>query len=417
MQRQFVNFLLFLFFFIQCSKNPKSEKGISKKDVEIKGQAELIDPTRIFNQIPQNIQELENLTVFPAESEPSHLIELIPVQNYGDLEEPYIAFTLGAVEDDNGWVIIWAVSSTYEQTLCVYNTDGTYNKKLGRRGKGPGEYGSIGGVFTKLKKIFVLDDTSKRLNEYSTKDYSFVRSILFETWEIDSELNFAAVEPRKDGNFLGIFVDFRQGFGRTEIEYQIMDSVGNTLYPEPIVLPDVFKIVVEPSTQPIMPVAFLGSSITSLSDEDVLYYANTLNFLIKKYDHKGVYQSSIYYPIKGLPLDLNEYIKSQLFSPKVRDIEKAFAEMDQELPEEIPVIDRMFVDDENRIWVALPMGVASKNYQWWVLKESGQLIAKLLLPRDQPIYDIKNGHLYSKKTNEETGSEYVVKYRIELIEK
>lgn len=39
-----------------------------------------------------------------------------------------------------------------------------------------------------------------------------------------------------------------------------------------------------------------------------------------------------------------------------------------------------------------------------------------MLPHDQPIYDIKKGYLYSKKTNEETGTEFVVKYRIELTE-
>lgn len=46
-----------------------------------------------------------------------------------------------------------------------------------------------------------------------------------------------------------------------------------------------------------------------------------------------------------------------------------------------------------------------------------ELLAKLVLSKDQPIYDIKNGYLYSKKTNEETDAEYVVKYRIELTKK
>ncbi|MTI87891.1 MAG: hypothetical protein FH748_07985 [Balneolaceae bacterium] len=75
------------------------------------------------------------------------------------------------------------------------------------------------------------------------------------------------------------------------------------------------------------------------------------------------------------------------------------------------------VDDENRMWVAVPMDVQNETYEWWILNPSGELLARLVLPEDQPIYDIKNGYLYSKKTNEETGAEYVVKYRIELTEK
>ena len=38
----------------------------------------------------------------------------------------------------------------------------------------------------------------------------------------------------------------------------------------------------------------------------------------------------------------------------------------------------------------------------------------MILPRDQPIYDIQNGYLYSEKVNEETGTEYVMKYRIAM---
>ncbi|MDR8393854.1 hypothetical protein NC796_22060 [Aliifodinibius sp. S!AR15-10] len=65
----------------------------------------------------------------------------------------------------------------------------------------------------------------------------------------------------------------------------------------------------------------------------------------------------------------------------------------------------------------MPTKVEGETYEWWILKESGELLAKLLLQSDQPIYDIKNGYFYSKKINKETGAEYVVKYRIELTEK
>ena len=86
-------------------------------------------------------------------------------------------------------------------------------------------------------------------------------------------------------------------------------------------------------------------------------------------------------------------------------------------PEWDPFIADMKVDDENRIWVAVPTGVQSDSYEWWILEESGQPLAKLTLHRDQPIYDINNGYLYSKKGNKETGTEYVIRYRIAMKEK
>ncbi len=88
--------------------------------------------------------------------------------------------------------------------------------------------------------------------------------------------------------------------------------------------------------------------------------------------------------------------------------------MNLELPKEFSGVERMVVDDENRIWVALLNGSNSEYYQWWILQESGELIAKLLLSQNQRIFDIKNGHMYTK--NKDDDSEYVMKYPIEFKE-
>lgn len=78
----------------------------------------------------------------------------------------------------------------------VYNDDGSYYTKLGGQGKGPGEYGHVFGLEAKASKVFVLDFTSQRLNEYSTKDYSLVRTIPLEQWKSGGESGY--VEARND---------------------------------------------------------------------------------------------------------------------------------------------------------------------------------------------------------------------------
>lgn len=396
--------LLSLFIF-QCSKTSTPEQPAH---------------TFILDEVPQHIQKVENLSVFPGDAKPMYSMELIPVQSFGDTGERYVIQIVGCIVDDKGRVIIQDTinkADSFPYKLYVFNADGTYHNQLGGQGKGPGEYGLILGLQAKAGKVFVLDYTSLRLNEYSTKDYSFVHSILLESWKSDEGLEFGYVEARNDGNYLVIFSDIRSKTGRLEIKYQVMDNEGNRVNVEPLVFPDGFKIKVGQSMQPTMALTFLGKTISALSQEDALYVVWTKDFLIKKYDAKGEYQSAIYYPIQGSPFDLNEYTETQLFSPKARDIEKAFATMDEDLPETFPVVAKLMVDDENRIWVAVPAGVQHDAYEWWILNQSRELLAKLLLPRDQPIYDIKNGYLYSKKTNEETGAEFVVKYRIALTEK
>jgi hypothetical protein len=54
-------------------------------------------------------------------------------------------------------------------------------------------------------------------------------------------------------------------------------------------------------------------------------------------------------------------------------------------------------------------------YEWWVLKASGELITTFEWPRNEPIEVIKNGKMYTRQRNEETGLERVVRYGIEIL--
>lgn len=399
---RYLLFTISALFIVQCSKISTPEQPVH---------------ISILDEIPERIKKVENLTIFPGNAIPSHSIKLTLEQEFGDIGEPYLVSILASVVDERGRVIILNVGSDYEQVLYVFNADGTYHTQLGRQGKGPGEYGHIVGMQAIAEKIFVLDFTSLRLNEYSMQGYSFIRSILLEKWQNKEGTDIGYVNARNDGNYLVQFSDEGPKFGRQKDVFWLMDDEGNAINTEPIIFPAGFTIRVRQAVRPTMPLTFMGKTITALSKNDALYTAWTRDFLIKKYDANGVYQSSIYYPITGAPFDLKAYTQAEFFSPKARDIEKAFSDMDKKLPETFPVIDKLLVDDENRVWVAVPISKNNEIYEWWILQESGELLAKLLLSKDQPIYDIKDGYLYSKETNEETGAEYAVRYRIEFTER
>lgn len=402
-------------FLIQCSDDPRP-KQISPVPV---AQAEVTGHFHVLDEIPQHIQSVDSLAIFPGDSEPLYSVELIPVLSFGKTGKPYLTQVLDCIIDDKGRVIVQNVGRpNYEQILYAFNADGSYNTQIGQQGKGPGEYRHILGLQARNGKIFVIDITNQRVNEYSTEDYSYMRSMLLEIWKSNDGRRFGYIEPRNDGNYLLYFTDVDSKLGQVHTKHVVMDHKGKTLDIEPLVSPIGFNIDVEQSLEPIMSsVSFMGKTISALSQKDELYTVFSRDFLIKKYDAKGAYQSAVYYPIGGAPFDLDKYIKTQLFSPSARDIKGAFSDMNEELPKTFPVVDNLKVDDENRIWVAIPAGEQFEYYEWWILKETGELLANLVLPKNQRIYDIKNGHLYSKQTNEETDTEYVVKYRIELTEK
>jgi len=425
----FLTLLLYLFICISCTDSAR--ESLDKEQVN---QIEWTAHISIITEIPPNIQEIENLTIFPGDSEPTHTIELIPEQVFGEDKESNLFWIHKSVEDEKGRLIIWGLDSNRGRGVYVYNADGSYKTQLGRQGRGPGEYGSILDIYAKAGMVFVSDFTSMRLNEYSTNDYSIERSIKFEQWDIFNGLSFKRmIIPRNDGNYLLAFSNESQKLGQLEVIYKVMDSEGNSVGVKPVVTPSGFAINTEFKSQipkPSLPLEFMGSTVTSLSKDDVLYAASTNKFLVKKYDAHGVYQSAFYYPVVGPPFDLDKYLKDKPFTPKARQIRSALNDMNEEFPKTFPIIDQVIADDENRIWVSIPAGPESESYQWWVLRESGELVAKLLLSRIQQIYDIKNGYLYARKDNgkkpgylytedgnDEADAEYVVKYRMEWTER
>ncbi len=73
----------------------------------------------------------------------------------------------------------------------------------------------------------------------------------------------------------------------------------------------------------------------------------------------------------------------------------------------------MLIDDQNRLWISTIVKDLDV-YRWWVLEENGKLLARFTWPRNREIEVIKNGFVYAKETEDETGLERVVRYRIEM---
>ncbi len=379
------------------------------------------DHIQVLEEIPEHIREIENLTIYQGDSEPRYSIELVPEQTYGEEGEPYLTTVLRSAVDDNGKIIILNSNSDYSQSVFVYNDDGTFHTELGRSGRGPGEHGFIFDVQARGGNVYIRDVTNQRINIYSSTDYSFERTMMIEQLSIRDheavqELELGLILPRYDGNYWVIFSDRRSVIGQLSNRYKIMDHEGRLVQDPSLALPAGFRIQTDPSARPIMPLYFMGSTLEAVSRGDELYTAFTRDFLIRKYDANGIYQSAFYYPVQSLPFDLDVHTNSSPFSPSARVIKNAFLDIDRDLPETIPVLFRLRIDDENRIWAAVPMDQQREILEWWILDESGELLAKLQRPLLKTIFDIKNGYLYAKEIDEETGAEYVVKYRMEFRE-
>ncbi len=431
----FLNLILLAFLLITgCSEQSQQKNSSQTEATELLKELGQLQPEqlrdastiRVLDEIPEHIGKIEDLSVFQADSNAQYSSQLVPEGSYGKTGEYFLTKIEGLTVDEKGRVIVVNRGTNYASEVHVFNKDGTYLTPLGRSGRGPGEYIEPFFLQSNARKVYLYDVTGKRLNIYNADDFSFMMSSLEERWDIRDQkvikgFNFGGFKVRDDGNILAEFYksNFNKVTSRSKFTYLLMDMDGNKLDFEPFIFSGNLRIVTE-ENYPFPNVFPIGRTLTAMSNEGELFVANTQEFLIKKYDPTGAYQSAIYYPIKGAPLDFEEFLKSgRKFGPSIPplvEVEKAFDAVGEELPKTTPVIDKLIVDDKNRIWVAVPIGTKSDIYEWWILAETGELLTKVVLPLEQPILDIKGKYLYSKKTNEETGEEYVIKYRLELTE-
>ena len=165
---------------------------------------------------------------------------------------------------------------------------------------------------------------------------------------------------------------------------------------------------------------FFGKSLFAVSGNGLIYTAQTEEFRLDVYDANGQHQFTIEHPFETMELTrsglLRMYEDVDLSRLDFREGEDAALQMIREadnLPETWPALNDLLIDDENRLWVSTIVENLD-IYEWWVMEESGELITRFEWPRDEPIEVVKNGYMYTRETDEETGLQQIVRYKIEM---
>ncbi|MEP1307793.1 MAG: 6-bladed beta-propeller [Balneola sp.] len=379
--------------------------------------------------LPEEYDSLKNVLAYPSDVAAPYEVSLIEETIYGSTEEKFLSDIAKFEVNDEGLVFIEARSE-----INVFNANGNYLTTLGRRGRGPGEFSNMTSLSPIIKSsgLYVYDDVLGRINIFDTQALEFSQTVLINRRQISKVDALAKTHVQMlvditDGLFLFEFEDFRTEDIEKEIyrRYYLIDYQGE------VVSDEVFNI---PYKNPNNTKAYFFSpqkSFFPLSNgsdrqnkivfdsKNNIYTSWTENFFIKVFDSQGQYQRSIFYPFQNSPLNENEIIETFKYDETVYQRAKNY-----KYPETWPAIDQFFVDDEDRIWVSTIID-DEQNYEWWILKNTGELISKFNWPgerlrrarrlRVQPI--VRNGYFYIKETNPKTGDSHVASYKIILEKK
>ncbi|MEX1268942.1 MAG: 6-bladed beta-propeller [Balneolaceae bacterium] len=366
-------------------------------------------------EIPEEIAALENLTVFPADSEPEFEITLTKEASYGDTDEIFLGEWISAEVDHYGRVFI---ADQQETVIHLYNPNGTYNRQVGREGEGPGEYRSIGQMRTDDHFFYLMDRNLNRITKFD-----------LDTFEVTADYSVPVNQDEDDGHFRypntfylvsdnHYLIRFGMGFnaGNSDadddervVEGRILKLEDESYEPGNLFSFPASEALVQRDGGSIMVMGVpynRSSHVTYRNDK--IYHGWSENFLLKIYDGDGSYQRAIYYPFQNISLDRDQILE------QYKDSDRQWRDMvrNDNMPETLPVYYSFLVDDENRFWVEM-VTENTEESEYVVLQETGELLGRISWSRDKTVQQVKNGFLYTQE-EDEMGLREIVKYRVEF---
>lgn len=368
-------------------------------------------------QIPEEIASLENLTVFSADSEPAHEINLTPVSVFGDTEETLLSEWLTVHVDDRGRVFI---GDNRETVIHLYNPDGTYNRQIAREGNGPGEYRGIGVMRSDHRYFHHYDRMTRRLTKYDIDTFDVIDDVELAVERDDDEAFFRSVNTfyltdADDEILVQLGIGFRSGrsdidLSERRIQGHIFNTATGTFSGEEIYSFRANEALVHfgnDGSMAVMSVPYKRTPVVHVTDGQIIHGWNE-HFLFRFYDLDGNYQRALYYDYANHPLNRNAVLalyedRTEPWKGMVRN---------DEMPETWPSWVGFLPDDEGRLWVEKRTFDPDVT-EYHILDASGELQAVFPWSSERQVQHIENGYLYSLEENE-GGLREVVKYSFDL---
>lgn len=369
-------------------------------------------------QIPEDIRQLENLTVYNPTSQQVDTVKLKKETVFESDEETFIPGYINQLEVDDLNRVYIGASGSGEIGVYVFTADGKYITTIGKQGKGPGEYESIGSISIADDRVYLFDSRLQKFGIYSLPDLLHIEDRLIRKDE--SEIGNMTANLR--GNQLIVTENgdhivrlqslaFDRESDVSTVVYNKLSQNGRLL-PEFLLNVERFPFYYPGDSGPELPftMPFTRSSLVAFTESGELLTVWTEDFLIKKYDREGNYIRAYYYPVEKSTLQLEDM---EIDRERKRILDK------YEMPETWPAIHTMEVDNEERLWIATITG-DKKSFRWWVLNSNGELVARFSLPGNrtsrnvmsEPLVKIKNGYFYKHLFDFHNQIDQIVKYKI-----
>jgi len=379
-----------------------------------------------LEEVPENFYQIENLLIYEGDPKPHKKFSFVREITFGENDEVLWGGYISQIEVDNRGRVY--ITDRFENKIHIYKSDGQFLQSIGRQGEGPGEFQMLWFMHVGQKSLYVLDYIQNKFSTFALDGLydieDFYISISDTEEEKPSWINWTQHEglfygpthlyEKPDGNLLVFFGDLNVGaIDNNDIrtleassfsldtgnfsEHDVLSlrADGTALYSDYLVLSDV----------PYKPRAHIDYNGKNL------VYGWSNHLLFKVYNENGRYEHAFYYPFINAEIDVEDFFSMYESMYETVEVEEKNLIRD-DISDAWPAFQSLKLDDENRIWVSTIVEDLDVN-EWWVLDVSGELIATFEWPSDIPIEVVRNGYIYTREMDEETGVQQVVRYRVE----
>lgn len=358
-------------------------------------------------ELPDKVKVLDNVTILERNAKPESTINFTETDVIESSEKASFGRLTVLDVDDSGNVYIVENSNGHEG-IYVFNSEGAYINKIGRSGRGPGEFQALFDINVAGDQIFTLDGTLLRIQVFSTENHELMHIANLDPGQWDHSGEQTMTFPEKfhvfnDSTILGVFNHYT--FDLDTWSYYHLDMDGN-VSSEKLLTQDYIKHLKTKDGSQTFFDPFGGRGLMAISTDNQIFTVWSEEMLFKVYDPDGNYLRAFYLFFDNSKLNNNEalsFYDNEPFKDALRN---------EGIPDNWRAFEHFIIDDENNLWIST-ITDDREIYEWWIMDTYGNLQAKFKWPQSKEIKKIKNGFAYVLEIEEETGLQEVIKFQIQ----
>jgi hypothetical protein len=302
--------------------------------------------------------------------------------------------------------------------VVVLSPEGRVERRIGRQGSGPGEFQYVAAVAALARdSLFVYDSGLRRITVYAHGGDKPAYSTQLSSGR--TTLPYWARPASRRGQIVAVFntargdVPERQDGSAPAEVLRLLNPDGSIARDSLVLMPEVQMLDINNTEgRGVFHYPFARSSAFALSRAGIIYHAwtDSLHFTAYGLDGRRLREFRVPHTPRAVSSTEIDSVVKRLAKPPFSEatIRRALREAGTRT---WPAFRGFFVDDQERLWVALTPRSDDADLEWLVLGPSGQRLGSLRLPQSITLGAVRGNRAYAV-ARDENDVESIVVYQL-----